>query len=145
MRSLTIGKLAKAAAVGVETIRYYERRGLMEQPLNQTFGYRQYPQGAIQRIRFIKNIQALGFTLKEIKTVLDWMDGREMNCIHAAGMLDLKIAETEKKIEALDRMKHLLNKLRKSVGTCGGRTEMEFISDFLSPGNCPSIAGSNDE
>ncbi|UCE55715.1 MAG: MerR family transcriptional regulator [Desulfobacterales bacterium] len=132
MGKFTIGKLAKAANVGVETIRYYERRGLIVQPPNRNCGYRQYTEATLQRIRFIKNNQALGLTLNEIRGVLDLLDGQELNCTTAAKMINLKMLEIGQKIAALQRLKWLLKKLAKSVGKCDTKGEMEFLSEFLS-------------
>lgn len=70
MESLTIGKVARLAEVGVETIRFYEREGLIEEPSRGESGYRQYPKETIQRLRFIKRAKDLGFTLREIKELL---------------------------------------------------------------------------
>lgn len=67
---MTISQLAKAAGVNVETIRYYERRALIEQPIKPKAGYRRYPQATLGRIRFIKRAQELGFTLNEIGQLL---------------------------------------------------------------------------
>ena len=64
---LTIGKLATAAAVGRETIRYYERKGLLDEPPRSEAGYRHYPPDAVDRLRFIRRAQELGFTLKEAR------------------------------------------------------------------------------
>ena len=66
MEILTIGQVAKKAAVNIETIRYYERRGLIPEPPRQESGYRQYTSGFVERIQFIKRAQALGFSLDEI-------------------------------------------------------------------------------
>jgi MerR family mercuric resistance operon transcriptional regulator len=68
--TLTIGKLAKQSKVTIETIRYYQRKGLLEEPIKPTSGYRQYPLETIARIRFIKRAQQSGFTLKEILELL---------------------------------------------------------------------------
>ena len=70
MSSLSIGALAKRSGVGVETVRFYERRGLVRRPSRPRAGYRAYPEDAIGRIRFIRNAQALGFSLQEIKELL---------------------------------------------------------------------------
>lgn len=67
---LTIGKLAKHAGVNVETIRYYQRRGLLDEPDKPLRGYRHYPADMVKRVRFIKRAQALGFTLEEIAELL---------------------------------------------------------------------------
>ena len=70
MESLTIGKVAGLAGVGVETIRFYEREGLIDEPPRRASGYRQYPMNTADRVRFIKSAKELGFTLKEIKELL---------------------------------------------------------------------------
>ena len=68
---MRIGKLAEKAGVGVETVRFYERRGLIDQPLKpQSYGFRSYPKELVQRIRFIRHAQTLGFTLTEIEELL---------------------------------------------------------------------------
>ena len=75
---MTIGKLAKAAGVGVETIRFYERKGMIKRPSNRGGGFRQYPEDEVSRIRFIKRAQELGFTLREVKTLLDLQSKRKI-------------------------------------------------------------------
>jgi MerR family copper efflux transcriptional regulator len=67
MQALTIGQVARDAGVGVETVRFYEREGLLEQPARRASGYRIYELDAVDRLRFIKQAQRLGFTLREIK------------------------------------------------------------------------------
>ena len=70
METLTIGKVAKQADIGIETIRFYEREGLIEDPPRRASGYRQYPSDTVDRVRFIKRAKELGFSLKEIKELL---------------------------------------------------------------------------
>jgi len=131
MGNFTIGRLARAANVGVETIRYYERCGLIVQPPKPDFGYRQYAQTTLERILFIRNNQSLGFTLNEIRTILDLLDGQEMNCAKAADMLDQKLSTIAQKIDSLRRLENLLNNLAKRLGSCGDKGEMKFLSEFL--------------
>ena len=69
-KALTIGRVAREAGVGVETVRFYEREGLLELPSRRASGYRQYQPEAIARLQFIKQAQRLGFTLREIKELL---------------------------------------------------------------------------
>ena len=71
----TISKLAKEANVGVETVRFYERKGLLEQPIKPIQGYRQYTEQALSRLLFIKRAQYLGFTLAEISSLLILLSG----------------------------------------------------------------------
>lgn len=68
--NLTIGQVAREAGVAVETVRFYEREGLLEEPIRRTSGYRQFDQSAVARLRFVKQAQRLGFTLREIKDLL---------------------------------------------------------------------------
>ncbi|QIJ03794.1 MerR family transcriptional regulator [Shewanella chilikensis] len=70
----TIGKLAEQASINVETVRYYERRGLIEKPEKPHLGYRLYPLATLNRIKFIKRSQDLGFTLEEISNLLSLND-----------------------------------------------------------------------
>jgi len=67
---LTIGELARAGGVGVETIRFYERRGLIEQPVRPPRGFRTYPRGALERLAFVREAQELGFTAREVSDLL---------------------------------------------------------------------------
>ncbi len=76
MRGITIGQLAREAGVNVETVRYYQRLGLIQEPPKPLQGYRRYPVEAVARLRFIKRAQTLGFTLAEIAELLALGDGR---------------------------------------------------------------------
>ena len=89
MGSLTIGQLAKAAGVGVETVRFYERGGLLPLPARRQSGYRQYSQDAVRRVRFIRRAKDLGFTLKEIGEVMKISESR-VSQIHTKAVLKLR-------------------------------------------------------
>jgi MerR family mercuric resistance operon transcriptional regulator len=121
MRSLTIGQLAKTAHVGVETIRYYERRGLLPKPPRRESGYRQFPLEAIRRIRFIKRAQNLGFSLREISQLLALSDGQEAGCEEVRQFAVEKVREIETKIDHFTRLKQILLDL---VGKCQGEGPM---------------------
>jgi MerR family mercuric resistance operon transcriptional regulator len=97
-RELTIGRVAKLAGVNVETIRYYQRRGLLPEPNKPHMGYRRYPIEMVKRLRFIKRAQALGFTLEEVSGLL----GLEEACAcsetralaaHKVDLIDQKVAD----------------------------------------------------
>lgn len=118
MRSLTIGQLAKEAQVNVETVRYYERRGLMPEPPRRESGYRQYPRDSVARIRFIKRAQELGFSLKEISELLSLRIDPDTTCGDIKRKAELKVADIERKIRTLQSMKRALTKL---VTSCRGR------------------------
>ena len=74
MRTMTIGRLAEEAGVGVETVRFYERTGLLDVPQKKANGYRQYDSAAVERLRFIRRAKSVGFTLAEIRDLLELRD-----------------------------------------------------------------------
>lgn len=111
MTSMTIGKLAKQCCVGVETIRFYEREGLIEEPPRRESGYRQYPEEIVRRVRFVKRAKALGFTLKEIKELLALRIVPEATCADVRRQAEAKIADIEERIVTLQRMKQALSRL----------------------------------
>lgn len=80
MHTMTIGQVARCAGVGVETVRFYERQGLLDAPPCRASGYRQYPQEVIRRIQFIKRAKDLGFSLKETRELLSLRVNPEMTC-----------------------------------------------------------------
>lgn len=98
---LTIGTLAKHAGVNVETVRYYQRIGLLREPAKPAQGYRRYPQQVVSRIHFIKRAQKLGFSLKEIAELLELHDG---SCCTARHMAEQKRALVSARIDDLQRM-----------------------------------------
>ena len=108
---LTIGLLAKSAGVGVETIRFYERQGLLKKPNKPIHGYRQYSADDSMRIRFIKRAQELGFSLREIQELLEINTKPNVGCSDIKSKAKNKIAEVEVKIQDLIRMKSSLMKL----------------------------------
>ena len=106
---LTIGRLAKAAGVNVETIRYYQRRGLVDEPSKPLGGHRRYAPSAATRVRFIKRAQQLGFTLEEVTALLRLEDGQ--SCRETRVLAERKLAVIEERIADLDRMRRLLKGL----------------------------------
>jgi MerR family mercuric resistance operon transcriptional regulator len=108
VESLTIGRLAQAAGVGVETIRYYQQRTLL--PVPEGAGrYRQYPVALVDRIRFIKRAQELGFSLDEIAGLLSLQDGADRNSIRAIAAA--RVGQIEAKLADLQRMRRTLRHL----------------------------------
>jgi MerR family copper efflux transcriptional regulator len=108
MRILSIGQVARQAGVGVETVRFYEREGLLEEPPRRASGYRQYPEQVVKRIHFIKCTQQLGFSLKEIAELLQLRVDAETSCEVVKRRTEAKIAEMEQKMVELQRMRHAL-------------------------------------
>jgi len=118
MKPLTIGQLAKQAQVNVETIRYYERRGLLPEPPRRWSGYREYSQADVAHLRFIKRAKELGFSLSEISELLSLRVDPDTTCDDVQQRTEIKIADIEAKIQTLERMKKALKKL---VAACSGR------------------------
>ena len=108
MSTISIGQVARQAGVGVETIRFYEREGLLEEPARRVSGYRQYPEQVVQRIHFIKRAQRLGFSLKEIAELLLLRVDAQTTCEEVKHRTEVKIAEVERKLVELQRMRQAL-------------------------------------
>ena len=110
---LTIGELARSAGVHIETIRFYQRRGLLAEPVRPLGGIRRYGEADAARIRFIKSAQKLGFSLDEIMILLTLEDGTQ--CNEASKIARQKLSEVRGKLADLHRMEKSLAKL---VGEC---------------------------
>ena len=111
MKNMTIGKLAKKAEVNIETVRYYERRGLMPKPSRRTSGYRQYTEKDVERLLFIREAKNLGFSLDEISQLLSLRVDPVTSCQDVRRLAETKIEEIEKKMDAFRRIKKVLTKL----------------------------------
>jgi len=108
MNTLSIGQVARRAGVGVETVRFYEREGLLEVPPRRASGYRQYPEQVVKRLHFIKRAQQLGFSLKEITELLRLRVDAQTSCDEVKQRTEAKIAEVERKMVELQRMRQAL-------------------------------------
>lgn len=126
---LTIGKLAKAAGVGVETVRYYQRCGLLSVP-ERAFGtVRRYSQQSLQRLYFIRRAQSLGFTLDEIQVLLRQSNGG--SCKTARTLAEQKLDLVEKRLQDLRRLQAELERLVRQCHTHGNEASCPLI-DALS-------------
>ncbi len=121
----TIGGVARAAGVNVETVRFYQRMGLVPLPKRVYGSFREYPPAIATRVRFIKRAQQLGFTLAEVKNLLALEDGR--NCSQARGLATMKLASVENRIADLNRMRRTLKNLIAQCGVSGGRVRCPII------------------
>lgn len=132
MKGLTIGQVAKRGEVNIETVRYYERQGLIPSPPRRESGYRQYPEETVARVRFIKRAQELGFSLKEIAELLSLRVGPGTTCGDVKRLADGKIMEIEGKIQTLERMRDALARL---VETCEESRQAEECPILWAFGN----------
>src|SRR5256885_6161021 len=119
---MRISKAAEQAGVNVQTLRYYERRGLLPKPPRRGSGYREFPDDAVQVVRFIKRAQDLGFSLDEVEELLRLrrQSGRNRERIRAVA--EQRIRQIDQKLDELDRMKGALEKL---VHSCHEGTTLE--------------------
>jgi MerR family mercuric resistance operon transcriptional regulator len=108
MEVFSIGQVARLSGVGVETVRFYEREGLLEEPVRRASGYRQYSDEVVKQIRFIKRAQQLGFSLKEILELLTLRVDGQTSCEQVKERAAAKIVEVEQKIVELQRMRQAL-------------------------------------
>ncbi|AEB84537.1 MULTISPECIES: Hg(II)-responsive transcriptional regulator [Comamonadaceae] len=125
MSALTIGGLADEAGVNVETIRYYQRRGLMPEPDKPAHGYRRYDATTVKRVRFIKRAQALGFTLEEIGGLLELDEAHA--CAETRELASHKLEAIETKLADLAAMRRALMTLLRQCDAGAMK------------GNCPII------
>ena len=120
---LTVGRTAHLAEVGIPTMRFYERVGLLPKPTRTASNYRLYPGEAVTRIRFIRRAQQLCFTLKEIKALLELRVSGGTSCAEVRSRAQAKIADIEARMRSLRRMSRALGTLAhecesKSGGDC---------------------------
>lgn len=127
VRALRIGEVAAQAGVNVQTLRYYERRGLLAEPERTRSGYRLYPASAVKLVRFIKRAQGLGFSLAEINRLLELRDDRASSCEDVRTLALAKIETVETKMRQLAAMKHALELLVRSCDTDDSRRECPIL------------------
>ena len=126
-KSLTIGRLAKEAGVNLETVRYYERRGLLQRPPRSASGYRLFPLETARRLRFIRRAQELGFSLTEIRELLSLRVSANAKSADVRKRAETKIADIDAKIKSLDSMKTTLRRLTKVCAGCGPIAERPIL------------------
>lgn len=144
MDALTIGKVAREANVGVETIRFYERKKLIRRPLRpRSGGFRHYPEETVGRIRFIRRAQELGFSLLEIGEFLALKAAPGTDCSQVRDRAKAKLGEVDAKIEHLQGIRAALQEL---ISVCPGRgalracTIMESLASVVEGNGDPSNA-----
>ena len=131
MPSMTIGRLAKEAGVNIDTIRYYERNGLIPEPVRRPSGYREYETGDVRRLRFIGRAKQLGFTLAEIAELMSLSADRDVGGVKRRA--EQRLEQVEHKIKELQRVRRGLNTL---IDACPGHGDVE---------RCPIVAALSGE
>ena len=130
---LTIGRLAAATGVKVETIRYYERAGLIAPPARTGGNYRSYSTGDLDRLRFIRKTRDLGFTLEEIRAMLDLSRQRDRSCDTIDVIASKHLADVDRKIADLRGLRRELSAI---ISSCAGGTvgECRILEAFAPSG-----------
>ena len=131
--NLTIGKLARAAGVGVETIRFYERKRLLARPPRPERGFRAYPDEAVRCIRFIRQAQELGFTLREISELLSLRADPAVDCSKVFARATAKLDDVSRKIAQLDHMKRALKRIVAACPRSGAVTACSILEALEQP------------
>jgi MerR family transcriptional regulator, mercuric resistance operon regulatory protein len=131
--SLSIGAFAKAAGVNVETIRFYQHRGLLPTPDRPYGRIRRYGSADVARVKFVKAAQRLGFSLDEIGQLLTLEDGT--HCSEAAELASLRLADVRARLADLARMEAALSKLVAECRTPRGKVSCPLIAALHDPGN----------
>ena len=127
---LSIGQLAKQAAVGVETVRFYEREGLLAEPERRQSGYRQYQHDTVDRLLFIRRAKELGFNLKEIKELLSLRVDKDKTCADVRQQAEAKITDIEERIRSLQRMKRARVKVTRQCSGRGPTSECPILESI---------------
>ena len=128
MEMLTIAGMARDASVNVETIRFYQRRGLLPQPQKPLGGIRRYGDEDVARVRFIKSAQRIGFTLEEVSQLLKLDDGAQ--CKEAKAIAEHKLSEIQHRLADLKRMQTALTELVKRCSASHGKVTCPLISSL---------------
>ena len=124
---LKIGDVAERGGVNLQTIRYYEREGLLPEPPRLASGYRIFPESSVRRVRFIKRTQELGFSLAEIRDLLSLREDAGAGAQEIRDRARAKVLDIEEKIRALRAMKEALNSLAEKCSGCGPLSECPIL------------------
>ena len=130
---MRIGELARKTGLTAKTIRYYESIGLIPEPDRESNDYRQYSDGAIDRLLFIRDAQATGLTLTEIASILELREGGQRTCSHVVGLLEQHLTDLDQRLRELRRT-------RKQLAALTERARPLDPSDCTDPIRCQTIA-----
>lgn len=129
-KALTVGRLAREVGINLETVRFYERKGLLPKPPRSASGYRLYTPDATRRLRFIKRAQELGFSLQEIRELLALRTSPKPNNAEIRRRTESKIADIEGKIKTLESMKVSLRRLTQSCSECAPQSKCPILESL---------------
>ena len=135
MKSMHIGRLAARANVSVDTVRYYERARLLPPASRTASGYRTYPAAVVDRLRFIRRAKDLGFSLDEIRDLLDLSDQRGTGVAAIREIAARRLADVETRLAELSRLRGGLRQLVDACPGHGDPGECPIVNAFRSPGD----------
>jgi MerR family transcriptional regulator, copper efflux regulator len=127
MTAMKIGEISKRSGVGIEPIRYYEREGLLPEPERRPSGYRQYDESTVERLEYIRVAKELGFTLAEIRELLEFSFTTHAGCDHIRQRAEAKMADIEGKIRSLQQMKRSLGRIIQSCRVKGSTEDCPLV------------------
>lgn len=130
MESFTIKKLAERAGVNPETVRFYERKGIMPPPKKNASGYRYYTENDVRRLHFIQMAKKHGFTLSEIKELLELKVDPHTSCEEVQAIAEEKIQDIQLKINELTKMKNALKRLAASCHSGAPAGDCPILEEF---------------
>ncbi len=134
MATLRTAEVAEQAGVNIETLRFYERKGILPEPPRRPSGYREYPPETVERVRFIKRAQELGFSLKEVQDLLELRETARAKAGRVRKVAEAKLEEIDHKIRDLEAMKKSLTEL---LSTCDGQSSVASCPIIESLSGCP--------
>ncbi len=134
MPGLPTAEVARLAGVNVETLRFYERKGILPEPPRRPSGYREYPPETVERVRFIKRAQELGFSLKEVVDLLELRETARAKAGRVRKVAEAKLEEIDHKIRDLEAMRKSLTEL---LSTCDGQSSVASCPIIESLSGCP--------
>lgn len=126
-KPLLIGQIAKLAGVKSDTVRFYERTGLLPRPTRSASGYRVYDQAAARQLQFVKKAQALGFSLDEIRVILNLRGGGKKTCDRVLAIAEATLDETERRLSELQAFR---DDLKRTVTTWRKPSKRACVSEF---------------
>jgi len=136
---MRIGQVASQAGVNIDTLRYYERRGILDEPARRPSGYREYPADTVRIIRFIRRAQDLGFTLTEIEELLELRDARAGSRSQVRKLADAKLRSVDGKLSALQAMRSALYSLLQSCTCSEGKPSCPILDALDPPDASPEV------
>ena len=130
---MKIGEVAKAAGIGIDAIRFYERQGLIEKPVRRPSGYRVYGPDVVLNLRFIKRAKELGFSLKQILELISLETDPQATAGDVQALAEKKLGDIEEKIRALQRMRRALGQVAEGCPGRGPTSECSILQSLSEP------------